>query len=302
MSYKRKNTKNMLALLLLIWSFPPVVIKYLDHFFPPLVQNFYRYLAASVFLLFFSFFLFPQEFRACIKKLGYFIIPALILFCYQTLFVYGISFTQANTASFLSKLTGIFVILVAWVSLPEERQIMKKNHFFMGFFLAFGGAGLITLGKGKLIFSLGSFLVILSTFFWALYTIQMKRLLIKLRITPLMAMSFITSLASSFLFFPALPHLEKINQTPLPVNFLLLFSGFFLVGAGGAIYYFLLRRIGATITNNAMLLTSFVTAIFSFIFLGEGMTIWQIAGGGLLIPGCYFILKQTGAPGGEFQA
>lgn len=293
---------GVLFILLLTWSFPPVVIKYLGYFFSPLAQNFYRYLAASVFLIIFNYLFSPQELKLCVKKIKYFIIPGLTLSFYQTLFVYGISFSQANTAGFLSKLAGVFVVLIAWVKLPDERGIIKKRGFIIGFILAFAGAVMITLSKGKPTFSLGSSLIILSNFFWAVYTVYMKKLLRKLGVSPVIAMGFITILASIFMLLPAIGELSRLYITPLPVNFLLFVSGFFLVGAAGSLYYFLLNKIGATITNNAMLLTSFITVGFSFLFLRENITVWQMIGGGLLIPGCYFILKQTEVPGGEIQA
>ncbi|MCD6257835.1 DMT family transporter [Candidatus Aerophobetes bacterium] len=293
---------GMLFILLLTWSFPSVVIKYLSYFFSPLTQNFYRYLAASVFLIIFNYFSSPQELKLCIRKIRYFIIPAFLLFLYQTLFVYGIGFSQANTAGFLSKLAVIFVILVAWIELPDERSTIRNKSFITGFFLAFTGAVMITLSKGTPSFSLGSSLIILSNLLWAIYTIHMKKLLRELRISPVMAMSFITIIASIFMFFPAINKLSRLCITPVSVNFLLFISGFFLVGAAGSLYYFLLNKIGATITNNALLLTSFITLGLSFIFLKESISIWQVLGGILLIPGCYFILRKTQIPGGEIQA
>jgi len=298
---QKKGVNGALAVLLLVWSFPPIIIKYLDYYFPPQAQNFYRYLGAAIFLIFFSFFIFRREIKICIKKFKYFILPACLLSVFQTIFVYGISFSQANTASFLSKLGVAFVVLVAWMILPEERKIIKKAGFVTGFSLTFAGATVITLGKENITFSLGSFLIIISNFFWALYTIQMKKLLKEIKITPSLAMGFVTIIASGFLFFPALPYLHKIIQTPPLVNLILFLSGSFLVGAGGALYYFLLKKIGATLTNNAMLLTSFVSAFFSFLLLGEKMTLWQVVGGIILIPGCYIILRQTEVPGGKIQ-
>ncbi len=293
MSSLKKKTLGALIILLLIWSFPPVVIKYLDLFFSPMTQNFYRYLTASTFLLLLSLFLFPKKLKLCIKNVKHFIVPSLFLLLWQTFLVYGVSLSKANTAGFLSKMTGIFVVLMGWTALPEERETVKRKSFIVGFVLAFSGAAIIILSKEKLTFSLGSLLLLIATFCWAMYTIQTKKILQKLQINSLTAMSFVSGCTCFFLFFLAMLELGKIMEAPLHANLILSLSGFLLVGVAGVLYYFLLQRIGATITNTAMLSTSFLTVIFAFVFLGEKMTMQQIVGGCIVVVGCYFVLKQT---------
>lgn len=288
----KKRTAGALVGMLLIWSFPPVVIKYLSFHFPPMAQNFYRYLAASVFLLPVSFFLFPQHLKKCIKNTKHFIVPSLFLSGWQVFLVYGVSLSKANTAGFLAKMTGVFVVLIGWAALPEEREIIKRGSFIAGFTLAFTGAALIILSKEKLSFSLGSTLLILATFCWALYTVQMKKLLRELQdVDSLSAMSFVSGCTCVFLLILAVPDLGKVTTTPLAPNLLLFLSGFLLVGVAGVLYYFLIQKIGATITNTALLSTSFLTVAHSYLFLGEKMTIQQIIGGCVVVLGCYFVLR-----------
>jgi len=82
-------------------------------------------------------------------------------------------------------------------------------------------------------------------------------------------------------------------------NLILFISGFVCIGLAGAIYYLLLRKIGATITVNSLLLTSFITVVLSFFFLKEEITLLQFIAGIFLILGCYFILKASNNAGKE---
>ena len=295
----KKKSIGLLIVILLIWSFPPVLIKYLDFSFSPFTQNFYRYLISALFLLLFEYIFYKKDLLICLKKIKLFLVPALTITLYQTFFTLGIILSQANTCAFLSKISGVFVILLACLFLPEERSIIREKNFILGFIITFSSTAAITLSKGKVNFSLGSSLLVLSMFFWALYTVEIKQILKKTKIKEVAAVSFVLSLATLFLFFPAIPRIKEVFQAPLMDNLILFISGFVCIGLAGTIYYLLLRKIGATITVNSLLLTSFITVVLSFFFLKEKITLLQFIAGIFLILGCYFILKASNNTGKE---
>ena len=133
-------------------------------------------------------------------------------------------------------------------------------------------------------------MIILGAFFWSLYTIIMKKIVANVDKLFLTAIIFIFS---SPMFIPLVFFEEYFLQDiGFEIFLVLILSGVLSVGLGNALNYISIEGLGASIASVIQLLTPFFTGIFSYIFLGERISLVDMFFGIMVIIGCSIILYR----------
>ena len=307
------SPKNLLGYLavaatLLLWSLAVVLIKLLSFYYDAMTQNFYRYLSATAVLWILNAGKLRRGLeergtpRSGIANTGRIILPSLLVSTFQILTVQGIYLTTPTVAALIMRMNAIFINVLAYIILGEERRIIRSKLYLAGLLLAVTGAtGLALRDLAELRLDVGALMVLAGTVFWACYTITV-RILVK-RSDPLMLTSKIFTLSTLILLIAALlaGNLAKPAQAPIHSAALLVASGALCVGLGNYMYYTALRELGAAITSSLQLLTPLLTGVFSYVILGEHPTPRIAILGSLLLVGCMLILYTAMHPPGQVR-
>lgn len=281
----------------ILWSMGIIFIKYLSKYFTVSMQNFLRYLSAALFLLIISLLLGKFNINFIKRNFRYIFLAASTVFLYQTISINGVYLISTTIATILMKLNVFFTSIMAYIVYSDERELILSKRFLIGLFLAFFGTmGIATDGFniGNLSFSnqdfIGYILIILGAFFWSLYTIIMKKIVANVDKLFLTAIIFIFS---SPMFIPLVFFEEYFLQDiGFEIFLVLILSGVLSVGLGNALNYISIEGLGASIASVIQLLTPFFTGIFSYIFLGERISLADMFFGIMVIIGCSIILYR----------
>jgi drug/metabolite transporter (DMT)-like permease len=281
-----------------IWVWPVIFIKILSSYFDNYTQNFYRFLAASIFLIAINLIYHKREFLSSLKNIKKFILPTILMFTFQIIWVAGIFLLTPTITVLIARSSVLFVTLFSFIFFQEERKIIKSKAFILGSLLAIIGVCGVILGKNDLDLSfnsgnlsLGAILILTSAILWALYLIIIK--IIVKKTYPIVSAGIIYTLSVPLFFVASLlfGNIRTLLIAPKSVIVILFFSGIFCVGIANALNFKSIKLIGAAISSNFILITPFFTAIFSYLIFKEILTIYQILFGILLIIGCAILIR-----------
>lgn len=206
---------------------------------------------------------------------------------YQVLFILGVSQTSAGNAALIIASSPMWTALLGHVFGIDHLRAKQWS----GLVLSFAGVIVVVLaGSGALVFSnetfLGNVLMLVGAFFWALYTVLSRPVLI--RGTPPLGLTFFAVLA-------ALPILGGLGVVTMHetvwsavdgrIWLALLFSGGLSTGLAYALWNIGVRRVGPSQTAAFSNLVPFVAIIAAYFLLGESITTFQIGGGAMIVGG-----------------
>ena len=205
---------------------------------------------------------------------------------------FGLIHTTATNASILSNTEFIFVILIAVLIFRE--RLHKKELLPLSMILA--GAIIIPLGVDlkennftldKIVF--GDFLILLAAVFYAA-DISIARFVS--RRAPATRISQLSALAG----VPFALLLILIFQVPFDIQVQhipsILFMGIFVTGLGYYFFVLALRFLGAIRTIMIYSTITVFGVIFAGIFLGEKITMFDVASLGIVIFGVYLLRNR----------
>jgi len=288
-----------LSLTALVWGAAPVLVKLLQPYFDPLTQSFFRYLTAGLSVLFLCGFAQPQPLRQAAIQWPRLLLPAAIVAIHQILFVEGLYRTSAVVSSLIGKTSAVFIPVLAYLFLAEERHIVRHPRFLWGTGWALTGVVGIVLGQpappGENTL-LGAGILLVSMLAWSVYAVMTKPLVH--RFSPLVITGVVPLLACIY-FTPFLlvqGQLHQIRSAPPDILALLFGSGALVIGVGNAGYYHALRHVGPSLATSFLLITPLVAWLMSCLTLQERLTSVQIAFSGLLLLGCFLISRVTLRP------
>ena len=195
--------------------------------------------------------------------------------------------TSTVTASLIMRLNIIFSSFFAYLFLKEERRLIKSPVFMASLILSLTGAIGISLKGGieNLQLDLGSLLVLLGSMIWGLYLVSVKKVLYTVDTLTSSAMIFTLS---SLMFVPLTYFVGELDapfKAPLVIVVIMVVSGILSVGLGNFFNYIAMKEIGVSVSSLIGVFTPFLTAVFSFIILGEAITMAQVIYGSLIILG-----------------
>lgn len=279
-----------------IWSMPSLFQFYLNRFYDPWSQNFYRYavacLAIAPFLLF-QFRLGPKiDIRAVIACL----IPCLPNVVHQITQVVALFYMGPGVYAIFIRSSVIFTALLALAFFPEERFVIRQWQFQVGTLLgligAFGVIWFQSNGQDRHIALPGLLIAFTASFCWALYATFIKRP--SERLGPIRSFG-VVSVITSALLLPLMLAFGKI-ATPLHVgagaNWILIISAVTCITLAHVLYYVAIHQIGVSLAQSLQLLCPLAALGLSALIFHERLTLPQIISAAVLLVGA-FLAMQT---------
>jgi drug/metabolite transporter (DMT)-like permease len=280
----------LLILVSLFWagSFVVVSIATSQEMMDPIFLGFLRFLVATP-LMVLIIVLEKKSLQIPRKELPWIVILGLtgvtLLYLFQ---FFGIQYTNAPTASVLINTNVIFIAILSVLLLRET--LTKKR--VAGIVLSFVGVLIIMfsdIAKQQMIdsnlFFIGSILMLLSAFCWALYSYVGKRLLNTYDGTVITTYAF---LFGTLFYLPLVAPdiLPVLQQTSLSGWLAVLYLALACSIFGYLGWYYALKHIDASKAAVFLNLIPLFTIVMSF-FLGTPLTWLFLLGAGLIIYGVY---------------
>jgi len=276
----------------LVWGVNFAFVKFALADFLPLSFTIVRFFLAALFLAGVMFvtresFTIDRQDRRAIVKLGFIGITL-----YNIFFMYGIKYTTASHSALFISLSPLFAVLLQ-AGTGKERL---TRGIALGLLLASTGVYLVISGRhGGFSFTAsgltGDLLTLCASVLWALYTLKSKPLLEKYSAVTITAYSMA---AGSILLLPiGLHELFRQSWTAISPQSWAAFGFSAIVSAGIAfsLWYQGVRRLGVTRTIAYHYLVPFVAVVFAVLFLGERITLLQVAGGIAIIGGVALVQR-----------
>ena len=277
-----------------IWSMPSLFQFYLNRYYDPWSQNFYRYSVACAAIAPFLFLRRGQPrwnrqavlacLWPCLPNVVHQVTQVMALFCMGP-GVYAI-FTRSSV---------IFTALLALIFFPEERHVIRQWQFQVGTLLGLIGAfGVIwfqaSLHTGHIPLA-GLLIAFTATFCWALYGIFVKRPSAQLgSIRSFGLISFITStllLPLTFLF----GKIDTPLQVGASVNLVLIVSAVSCITIAHVLYYIAIREIGVALAQTLQLLCPAGALALSAWIFHERLSPAQLVSAGILLLGAFLAMR-----------
>src|SRR5438477_5882285 len=281
---------------ILIWSTPSLFQYYLNRYYDPWAQNFYRYLAACVSIAPFLIYRIrrreqPVDWRAVTICF----VPCLPNVVHQVTQVIALFYMGPGVYTIFTRASVIFTALLALAFFPGERHVIRQWQFQVGTVLGLIGAfGVVWFQPGLEAGHIalpGLFIAFTATFCWALYGILVKRPSAQLG----SIRSFgLISLITSALLFPLTCVFGKID-TPLHagwhVNLILVISAISCITLAHVLYYVAIHKIGVALAQTLQLLCPAGALALSAWIFGERLTHAQIWSAAVLLFGAFLAMR-----------
>ena len=280
----------------LIWSMPSLFQYYLNRYYDPWAQNFYRYSVACLAIAPLVFY----RVRAGGPKIdmhaiGICLLPCLPNVVHQITQVMALFYMGPGVYAIFTRSSVIFTALLALAFFPEERGVIRQWQFQAGTFLGLIGAfGVIWFQAGWQsghIALRGLIIAFTATFCWALYGVLVKRPSARLgSIRSFGLISFITSM----LLLPLTCLFGKID-TPLHAgshaNIMLIISAVSCITLAHVLYYVAIREIGVALAQTLQLLCPAGALALSAWIFGERLSHAQLWSAVILLAGAFLAMR-----------
>jgi len=281
-----------------IWSLPSLFMYYLNSFYDPWAQNFYRYSVACIAIAPLVFWnvrrggpaIDMRAFRLCL-------LPCLPNVVHQVTQVMALFYMGPGVYAIFTRASVIFTALLALAFFPEERFVVRQWRFQLGTSLGLIGAfGVIWFqanasSHDQHVALPGLFIAFTATFCWALYGVLIKRPSAELgSIRSFGVVSFITSA----LLLPLTLAFGKIG-TPLvagvQTNVVLVISAVICITLAHVLYYVAIREIGVALSQSLQLLCPAIAMALSAWLYGERLTHAQLWSASILLMGAFLAMR-----------
>ena len=279
-----------------IWSVPSLFQFYLNRFYDPWSQNFYRYAVACLAIIPFVLLQFGRGPKIDARAVMACLVPCLPNVVHQITQVVALFYMGPGVYAIFIRSSVIFTALLALALFPEERSVIRQWQFQVGTLLGLVGAfGVIWFqsnGQDRHIALPGLFIAFTASFCWALYASLMKRP--SARLGPIRSFG-IVSIITSALLLPLCLLFGNI-ATPLQVtshvNVILIISAVSCITLAHVLYYVAIREIGVALSQSLQLLCPMGALGLSAFIFHERLTHAQLISAAILLVGA-FLAMQT---------
>jgi drug/metabolite transporter (DMT)-like permease len=279
-----------------IWSTPSLFMYYLNRYYDPWAQNFYRYLVACLAIAPLLIYRVrrggtPFEWQAVMMCL----VPCIPNVVHQVTQVVALFYMGPGVYTIFTRASVIFTALLALAFFPEERRVIRQWQFQAGTLLGLIGAfGVIWFQPGRETEHMklpGLFIAFTATFCWALYGVLIKRP--SIRLGPIRSFGLV-SLITSILLLPLTFAFGKISA-PLhagtQVNLILIVSAVTCITLAHVLYYVAIREIGVALAQTLQLLCPALALGLSAWIYGERLTHAQLWSAAILLLGAFLAMR-----------
>lgn len=271
------------------WGGNAVAGKFLAGSLPPVTISFIRLALGVLIMSPVIIRLFKREMGALrenFKMLVFLAVTGVIGF--NLLIYWALNYTSAINATLLNSTSPLFIFLLSALLIGEKMELKYWVSMAISFI---GVLFVITHGSIErmiaLQFNMGDLIMVLAVISWALYSIYIKKLSVKM---PSLAIFGFTLAIGFVLMIPAV----AVELAFVPVNALTLgeWSALFYIGIFPSICSFLLwnravAMIGPSKASISLNLIPVFGAGAAFLVLGEVITLPQVIGGCLVFIGIF---------------
>lgn len=280
----------------IIWSTPSLFMFYLNNFYEPFSQNFYRYsLACLAVLPLALYFREPGAIRLNPRLLFACLLPTLPNVIHQITQVLSLHYMGPAVFAVFMRSTVIMTAIFAVIFFPEERWIIRQWKFQVGTLLGLAGAiGVLWFqaGSGTEHISLRGFgIALTAATTWALYGVLVKRPSAALgTVRSFAVISFITSA----LLLPltlAFGDIASPFHNSVRVNSILALSAVTCISLAHVLYYVSIRELGVALSQTLQLIGPLASLALSAWIFGEHLTHLQIVSAAILLLGAFLAMQ-----------
>jgi drug/metabolite transporter (DMT)-like permease len=281
-----------------IWSLPSLFMYYLNRFYDPWAQNFYRYSVACIAIAPLVLWRARWAGQAIdMRAVRLCILPCLPNVIHQITQVMALFYIGPGVYTIFTRSSVIFTALLALAFFPEERFVIRQWQFQLGTLLGLVGAfGVIWFqanaqSQEQHIALPGLFIAFTATFCWALYGVLIKRPSAQLgSIRSFGLVSFITSA----LLFPLTVAFGSID-TPIhagaAANLVLIISAVTCITLAHVLYYVAIHEIGVALAQTLQLLCPAIAMALSAWIFHERLTHAQLWSAAVLLLGAFLAMQ-----------
>jgi drug/metabolite transporter (DMT)-like permease len=216
------------------------------------------------------------------------LLPAVPNLAMQSLYAAGFYYLAPAFLVLLMKISVIWIAVFSFIFFVDERPLLRSNRFWLGTALSvIGVIGVLVFKEGFTTVKTitGVIIALATSVMWALYTISVK--IAFKGIDSREGFSVISIYTLFGLCVLALIFgrpIDCIGMDAWPWACVII-SGITAIGLGHVLYYFVIKRIGATIPALVVLAQPFMVFVISNIFFGEYMNGLQWLFGVVLLAG-----------------
>ncbi|MEN6635584.1 MAG: EamA family transporter [Clostridiaceae bacterium] len=289
---KQSNAVSILSVLgaLILWGSSFVAIKFAYTTYPPLTLAVARFVVASLILG--ALTLLPQN-RVRLQKKDIFTVAICGLtgiMLYAVLQNIAMQWTSASSATLIIASYPIITLLMESVIYKKKLSAIK----IVAILIAIVGVVILSYVKsesrveGEL---LGIILLIIAGVAWAVYNFMMKRVV---NHYPPITLLFYTTLIGTIFLLP-LALLERAQwQQPTLLSFsMMMFLGVFCSVIAYLLYNRGLKTMAPSTITSMLNLMPIIGVFFSWVLLGEQVTLRKIIGGAIVIFGVMLSVRKT---------
>src|SRR5215475_1704756 len=282
----------------IIWSTPSLFMYYLNRYYDPWAQNFYRYLVACLAIA--PLVIYQAHRGASLidrRAVMMCLVPCIPNVVHQVTQVVALFYMGPGVYTIFTRASVIFTALLALAFFPEERVVIRQWQFQLGTLLGLIGAfGVIWFQANANLHTEhvalpGLFIAFTATFCWALYGVLIKRPSAELgSIRSFGIVSFITSA----LLFPLTLAFGKIGtplQAGVEANLVLVISAVICITLAHVLYFVAIREIGVALSQSLQLLCPAIAMALSAWLYGERLTHAQLWSAGILLLGAFLAMR-----------
>jgi drug/metabolite transporter (DMT)-like permease len=280
----------------LIWSTPSLFMYYLNRYYDPWAQNFYRYFVACLAIA--PLLIYRVRRGAPVldwQAVTMCFVPCLPNVVHQVTQVVALFYMGPGVYTIFTRASVIFTALLALAFFPEERRVIRQWQFQVGTLLGLIGAfGVIWFQPGRETEHMklpGLFIAFTATFCWALYGVLIKRP--SMQLGPIRSFGLV-SLITSILLLPLTFAFGKIGA-PLhagaQVNLILIVSAVTCITLAHVLYYVAIREIGVALAQTLQLLCPALALGLSAWIYGERLTHAQLWSAAILLLGAFLAMR-----------
>lgn len=298
-----------------IWSLPSLFQFYLNRFYDPWAQNFYRYAVACLAIIPFVLLQLRRPATAgkvdppspkCPSGSGPPVRQAIRAFAiclpacipntvHQITQVVALFYMGPGVYAIFIRSSVIFTALLALALFPEERFVIRQWQFQAGTLLGLVGAfGVIWFqpnGQDQHIALPGLLIAFTASFCWALYAVLVKRP--SARLGPIRSFGIVSVITSTFLL-PLTLIFGKIGtplQVTTDVNVILIISAVSCITLAHVLYYVAIHEIGVALAQTLQLLCPMGSLALSALIFHERLTLPQLMGSVVLLIGAFLAMR-----------
>lgn len=281
---------------IVIWSTPSLFLFYLNRYYDPYSQNFYRYSVACLAVLPFLFAGLgrtarPLDARAWLACL----VPAIPNVIHQLSQVLALAYIGPGVYAIFMRTSVIITAILALIFFPEERWIIRQWQFQLGTILGLlGAAGVFWFQPGLNAGHIplrGVLISFSATFCWALYGVLVKRP--SAQLGSIRSFGVISLLTSAFLLPLTLffGHIATPLHVGAQVNFIMIFSAITCISIAHVLYYIAIRELGVALSQTLQLVSPLAALALSAWIFGERLTSPQLLSAVVLLAGAFLAMQ-----------